>query len=412
MEYARYQGQRGILYMNIKSLYIIKRETGVCMYHKDFIEAVFDPDLISSFLVAMTSFFDEATQSIASRARAFEGTDYKIMVEFGEWTLGALSAVEEDEHLRHKLKEVIRIFEEQFNLLRWVEMDLAVYSRFERHVIEGFLRDEVKPDSVMRQKLNWDFSIKDPEVLSFLKLLPEKISVKDAAEFLEMPIEVALNLATEALWEKAISIRNPVKPEDIYQTTSLERTGDAIEGVSPEASAALHELNGEIPLSIAAERVKTKDLRQFLDEIGVLAERDAVELVSRSQATLVQHSAVLQDVVGNCSRLLGLRATRNIFLESRSALSEIYTWLSFVDLEEGVDIEIRGSLASAAIKGRITSEILVDGFTALIQFITKRVSMLVGRSTVNRVISKSRLDIEKTYPKTAYEVQWERMTVK
>ncbi|MCK5151287.1 MAG: hypothetical protein KAQ65_05595, partial [Candidatus Thorarchaeota archaeon] len=108
--------------MNIKSLYIIKRETGVCMYHNDFAEALFDPDLISSFLVAMTSFFDEATQSIASRARAFEGTDYKIMVEFGEWTLGALSAVEEDEHLRQKLREVIRIFEEQFNLLRWVEM--------------------------------------------------------------------------------------------------------------------------------------------------------------------------------------------------------------------------------------------------------------------------------------------------
>jgi hypothetical protein len=382
------------------------------MYHNDFVEAIFDPDLISSFLVAMTSFFDEATQSIASRARAFEGTDYKIMVEFGEWTLGALSANEDDENLRRKLREVIKIFEEQFNLLRWVEMDLAIYSRFERHVIEGFLRDVVTPETVMRQKLNWDLTTKDPEVISFLKLLPEIITVKDAAEFLEMPVEVALNLATEALWEKSISIRTPVKAEDIYQTTSLERTGDYIEGVSPETSAALNELNGEIPLSIAAERVKTKDLRQFLDEIGILAERDAVELVTRSQATLVQHSRVLQEILDNCARLLGERTTRSIYFESKAQLTDIYSWLAFVDLEDEVDVEIRGSLASAAIKGRISSEVLVDGFTALVQFLSKRVGLLIGKSTINFILDKSRDYLKKTYPRTAYEVQWEQMGVK
>ncbi|MDF1539904.1 MAG: hypothetical protein P1Q69_13485, partial [Candidatus Thorarchaeota archaeon] len=142
---------RGNRQMNIKSLYIIKHETGVCMYHTDFVEALFDSDLISSFIVAMTSFFDEATQSVASRARAFEGTDYKILVEFGEWTLGALSASEDNEFLREKLRKIIKAFEEQFNLLRWVEMDLAVYSRFERQVIETFLRDVVTPESVIRQ---------------------------------------------------------------------------------------------------------------------------------------------------------------------------------------------------------------------------------------------------------------------
>jgi len=398
--------------MIIKSLYIIKRETGVCLYHNDFVEALFDPDLISSFIVAMTSFFDEATQSVASKARAFEGTDYKILVEFGEWTLGALSAAEDNENLRQKLRDILAIFEEQFNLLRWVEMDLAVYSRFERHVIEGFLRDEVTPESIMKQKLNWDLIVKDPEVNSFLKLLPETISVKDAAEFLEIPLEVAMNLATEALWEKAISIRNPVKPDDIYQTTSLERTGESIEGVSPETNAALNELNGEIPLSIAAERVKTKDLRQFLDEIGLLAERDAVERVTRSQATLVQHARVLQEILDNCSRLLGQRTTRNIFLEAKSLLTDIYSWLAFVDLEEGVDVEIRGSLASAAIKDKISSEVLIDGFTVLVQFLTKRVGLLIGTKTINHVLRKSRDDLEKTYPRTSYEVQWEQMAVK
>ncbi len=380
------------------------------MYHKDFVEAIFDPDLISSFISAMTSFFDEANQSIASRARAFEGTDYKILVEFGEWTLGALTATEDDEMLREKLRNLIEIFEEQFNLLRWVEMDLAVYSRFEKHVISELLRNQVTPDSIIRQKLNWDMYVRDPEVISFLQMLPEAVSVKEAARFLETPLEVAMNIVANAIWEKAIVLTNPVRPHDIYQTTSLERTGEVIDGVSPETSAALNELDGETPLVIAAERVRTTDLRKFLEEIAFLADRDAVERVSESQATLVQHSTVLQEILESCSQLLGNRITRQIFFESRKALCENYTWLTFIDLEDGVDVEIRNSLSSAAIKGKILPDILMDGFRALIQFITKRVSILIGAGPINSIIRKTKYDLERVYPKIVHDVPWEQLT--
>ncbi len=396
--------------MNLKSMYIIKRETGVCMYHKDFVEAIFDPDLISSFISAMTSFFDEANQSIASRARAFEGTDYKILVEFGEWTLGALAAAEDDDLVREKLRRLITIFEEQFNLLRWVEMDLAVYSRFEKHVISELLRDQVTPDSVIRQKLNWDMYVKDPEVVSFLQFLPETISVKEASKFLEMPVEVAMNIVANAIWEKAVVLTNPVRPDDIYQTTSLERTGEFIDGVSPETTAALSELDGETPLVIAAERVKTKDLRKFLEEIAVLAQRDAVERVTESQATLVQHSNVLQDIISSCSVLLGNKLTRQIFFDSRNALCDNYSWLIFIDIEEGVDIEIRSSLSSAAQRGKILPEVLMDGFRALIQFITKRVSLLIGAHPINMILTRTREELECIYPRIVVDVQWEQLT--
>ncbi|MFW9920223.1 MAG: hypothetical protein ACFFED_11530 [Candidatus Thorarchaeota archaeon] len=396
--------------MNIKSMYIIKRETGVCMYHKDFVEAIFDPDLISSFISAMTSFFDEANQSISSRARAFEGTDYKILVEFGEWTLGAIAASEDDEIIRERLRNLIVIFEEQFNLLRWVEMDLAVYSRFEKHVISELLRCQITPESHIRQKLNWDLYVRDPEVVSFLKLLPETISVKDAAKFLEMPLEVVANIVANAIWEKAVVLSTPVRPDDIYQTTSLERTGDYIDGVSPETTAALSQLDGETPLAIAAERVKTTDLRRFLEEIAILAERDAVERVSEAQAILVQHSNVLQEILRSCSVLLGRKMTRQIFFDSRQALAENYTWLTFIDLENGVDVEIRSSLSSAAIKSKILPDVLIDGLRALMQFVTKRVSLLIGAHPINVVVARTRDELEQIYPRIANEVQWEQLT--
>ena len=226
-----------------------------------------------------------------------------------------------------------------------------------------------------------------------------------------MPLEVAMNIVANAIWEKAVVLKNPVRPHDIYQTTSLERTGEAIDGVSPETTAALNELDGETPLVIAAERVKTKDLRRFLEEIAFLADRDAIERVSESQATLVQHSNVLQEILENCAELLGNRLSRQIFFESKKALSENYTWLTFIDLEEGVDVEIRSSLASAAIKGKILPDIIVDGLRALIQFITKRVSILIGAGPINSIITKTRHELERVYPKIVVDVPWEQLTV-
>ena len=164
--------------MDVRSLYIIRHDTGVCLYHHDFVESVFDPHLLSSFIVAMTSFFDEVTESVTSKARAFEGTDYKVIVEFGEWTVGALSVTQDSEGQRQKLKRVIEQFETQFSVLKWVDIDLAIYTRFERPVIEEFLRNEVNPDSVVHVKSHWEFYTKNRACQEFLKFCILKSTIK------------------------------------------------------------------------------------------------------------------------------------------------------------------------------------------------------------------------------------------
>ncbi len=396
--------------MDARSLYIMKRETGVCMYHKDFAQGIFDPHLISSFIVAMTSFFDEATNSITSKARAFEGTDYKIVVEFGEWALGALSVRRDSEDLREKLRKLVRRFEDMFGLLRWVDMDLAVYTRFEKHVIEELIRDQIDPDSIIRPKLNWDMITSDPEVTAFLKLLPDRISVKEAAEFLEIPLDVALDLVAEALWEKTISLSTPVRPDDIYQATSLMKSERGPTSVSWETEKAVSQLDGETPLSIAAERVKTADMRVFLDEIAQLAEQQAIERVSPAQARLVLYSSVLQSVLKHCARILGFGIAKKVFYDSRGKLTGQYSWLHLVDLEEGVDVEIRSSLTSATMRDKLSPGYLSEGFRALLQFITKRISDYTGVNPINQILEHTRDDVERQFPTLNYEVEWERLT--
>ncbi|NWF96276.1 MAG: hypothetical protein HXY34_09035 [Candidatus Thorarchaeota archaeon] len=395
--------------MDVKSLYIIKRESGVCLYHRDFEGSTFDPHLISSFLVAMTSFFDESAHSAPSTARAFEGSDYRIMVEFGTWTMGAISVDSEKEHLREKLRRLIQRFEEQFSLLRYVDLDLAVYTRFERNVIEEFVRYQVDPDAIIRPCLNWDLFVRNQEVSTFLKLIPQNCTVAEAAEYLEMPLEVAMNIVAEALWEKAVTLVQQVKPDDIYQATSLMVSPGLAQELPEEARRALPELDGETPLSIAAERVNTTDLKRFLEEIAKLAERRAVERVSPSQTKLVLYGAVIQSLLNRIANLIGYKATRRIFFDSREALSGPHPWLLFVDLEERVDVEVRSSLTAACVKGRLSPDILSDGFRALLQFISKRFSAYVGSKVANSLISGTREELQTQFPNLAYDVEWEQI---
>ena len=397
--------------MDINSIYIIKRDTGMCMYYKDFSGTAFDPQLLSSFIVAMTSFFDEATRSVKSQARAFEGADYTILVEFGEWTLGAISTKGDSANLRKKLKRTIGKFEEQFSVLKWVDLDLAVQTRFEQRVMDEFIRERITPETLITVKGEWEHYTRRPDVISFLRLIPAICAVKDAAEFLEVPVEIALNLAAEALWEGAIQVANPVKPDDIYQTTSLTHDETALEGLSPEATKALSELDGETPLSIAAERLKTVDLKRFLEEVAFLEQRKMVELVTPSQAVIVRYTSALQGLLKRFGSIIGFQAMRDIFFDARHELVDNYPWLGFVTLEEGVDIEMRSSLLSATLKGTIEPEILEDGLRVLTQFITRRVKDLMGKEPVNRVLSKTKDEIELRFPSTVYHIEWETFNV-
>ncbi|MDH4212572.1 MAG: hypothetical protein OEV85_01525 [Candidatus Thorarchaeota archaeon] len=398
--------------MEINSIYIIKRDTGVCMYHKDFTGSGFDPQLLSSFLVAMTSFFDEATRSLKSQARAFEGIDYTIVVEFGDWTLGAVSTTIDNQHVRNKLKRTVRKFEEQFAVLKWVELDLAVHTRFEQTVMNEFVRENILPETLIAVRPEWEHLTRRPDVISFLRLIPDICSIQDASSFLEVPVEIAMNLAAEALWEGVIIVTNPVKPDDIYQSTSLTPTEGALDHLSPEAARTLSELDGETPLSIAAERMRTEDLKRFLEDVAWLKERKMVELVSPSQAVVVRYSSALQILLKRLADIVGFVPIRKIFLKAREELVVHYPWLKFVTLEEGVDIDMRSSLLSATLRGSISPDAIDDGFRVFIQFITRMVKDLLGAKPVNKILFNTKNEIEQKFPSTVFHIEWESFLVR
>jgi hypothetical protein len=247
--------------------------------------------------------------------------------------------------------------------------------------------------------------------MSFLRIIPSICSVKDAAEFLEVPIEVALNLAAEALWENAITVYNPVKPDDIYQATSITGQDEEDGELTPETAKALTELDGETPVSIAAERVRTSDMERFLKDVAILEKRKMIELVTPAHAVAVRYTSALQSLLRGCSKIIGINTMRKVFFVSREELVATYPWMAYVTLELGIDIEMRSSLTAATIKGTIGPDVLNDGFRVLMQFITRRVKDLTGAQPMNKIISKTREEIQQQFPSTAYEIEWETLAV-
>jgi hypothetical protein len=248
--------------------------------------------------------------------------------------------------------------------------------------------------------------------MSFLRIIPSISSVKDAAEFLEVPIEVAMNLTAEALWENAVTVYNPVKPDDIYQATALTSKGsEEEEKLSPETARALTELDGETPVSIAAERMRTPDMKRFLKDVAILEKRKMIELVTPAHAVAVRYTSALQSLLRGCAKVVGINAMRKVFFMSREELVENYPWMAYVTLELGIDVEMRSSLTAATIKGSIGPDVLNDGFRALMQFITRRVKDLTGAQPINRIIENTREEIQQQFPSTVFEIEWETLVM-
>ncbi|MCF2136824.1 MAG: hypothetical protein K9W43_06215 [Candidatus Thorarchaeota archaeon] len=395
--------------MEIKSLYIIFKDSGVCLYHKDFKEPLFDPHLISSFISAMTQFFEQSKQTLESAARAFEGRDYKIIVEFGEWTVGALVVSEDRELMREKLRNIIVAFENQFSILRYVDMDLAVYSRFEPSVMNEFILEQVTPDTIVRKKLRWEDLTMHPDVRWFLEGIPERCSVEEAAETLGIPVELAIARAAEAVWEKAVVTIQPIRADDIYQAHAIERVLSDYRDISAETRRALAELDGETTVAIAAKRAQVSDYKRFMEEIAILAQRKAIEKVPPAQATLILQASVLQTLLDAGSKIIGIVNARKLFFSTKKELTRLYPWLSFVDLEDGVDVEVRSSLITASVKGTVSPSLLYDGFRTFMQDIVQGIERFIGKNPTRSIVERIKTIIERQFPNRSVEVEWEQI---
>jgi len=118
----------------IYALFIINRN-GVPLFTKTYASSKVEPNLISGFLTAVSSFIREISPEQKGALRSIDAEDMKIMLESGENIVCALLVDYEDKLSREALRALVERFEEKYgNTFRNWNGNVAVFDSFEEDI--------------------------------------------------------------------------------------------------------------------------------------------------------------------------------------------------------------------------------------------------------------------------------------
>lgn len=118
----------------IYALFIINRN-GVPLFIKTYASSKVEPNLVSGFLTAVSSFIREISPEQKGALKSIDAEDMKIMLESGEDIVCALLVDYEDKLSREALRAVVERFEEKYKdkLKSW-DGNVAIFDAFEEDV--------------------------------------------------------------------------------------------------------------------------------------------------------------------------------------------------------------------------------------------------------------------------------------
>lgn len=115
----------------IYALFIINRN-GVPLFTKTYAPSKVEPNLVSGFLTAVSSFIREISPEQKGVLKSIDAEDMKIMLESGENTVCALVVDYEDKLSREALRALVEKFEEKYGkMLKNWNGNVAIFDAFE-----------------------------------------------------------------------------------------------------------------------------------------------------------------------------------------------------------------------------------------------------------------------------------------
>ncbi|MHA1575739.1 MAG: hypothetical protein ACTSU3_00120, partial [Candidatus Thorarchaeota archaeon] len=145
---------------NEKLVMIINKNSGLAPYSHEFSKSNLDPQVISGFISAMTSFMGTVTGEKQSYWKTVYGSDSVILVENGEWTVGVLVTSRETSEGRSKLRRVVYEFEDYFAVLKDADgIEGSAFREFDQYVRRTFVYDQITGRTLVMKRDEWRNSI-------------------------------------------------------------------------------------------------------------------------------------------------------------------------------------------------------------------------------------------------------------
>jgi hypothetical protein len=100
-----------------------------------------------------------------------------------------------------------------------------------------------------------------------------------------------------------------------------------------------------------------------------------------------------------------------VFYQTQQSLADDYTWLSYIDIDDEVDINVKSSLTIAITRGTVQPDILQESLNSMLQFISIELRKIIGVSPLRIILATARDDIETNFPSRSQEIDWENVKV-
>ncbi|MHA1136236.1 MAG: hypothetical protein ACTSSE_07100 [Candidatus Thorarchaeota archaeon] len=360
---------------NEKLLLILNKESGLAPYSHEFIEGFQDPQILSSFISAISSFMGEMTGQAQSQWKTVFGSDSVILVENGEWSVGVLVAAKETTEIRSKLRSTLREFEDCFEFLRDIEGIQNIFSDFDSYVRRIFVDERITDRTLITKIPEWrncvstlDLPSTIFEVVKILSGFKDSTTVEEIVKFHNMSIERVIEVTSIASWNRLVELTYIPSDNDILNlsdkaSTMLFKKNNPLR-LSTTCLRTIALFDGRTPLSQYIDTTDTQDKKLLFHHLGFLINRGLVQRISIEKRAVLFDECLLSNLVTKGAEIVGSRKMKQYFEQVYSQGCSMHPRVSRIILLDNMNVK-------CILEDSMTPDDLDDMFEALEYFIEK-----------------------------------------
>jgi len=321
---------------NEKLVMILNKNSGLAIYSHEFCKSNLDPQIISGFISAMTTFMGEMMGNLQTHWKTEYGSDSILLVEHGNWAIGVLVVSRETSEGRNRLGKAVREFEDYFTALKDSdEIEGGAINDFDQFVRRSFVNEQVTSSTLVIKNPDWrnllfDFELPSTAfaVSKILLGFEEKQTIREIAEFQGISIEDIIDLISQAYWKNIVFLKHTPDSNEIL--TLSERASTVIfqkDNPLKLSNATLNvtaRLDGRTSLSQLLDNMDGQDSKALLDELSTLFNRGYIQRISLEQQRVLNHESILSSLVFEGSWLIGQKKMKQTFETIRRSWGERY----------------------------------------------------------------------------------------
>ncbi|MDH4212770.1 MAG: hypothetical protein OEV85_02515 [Candidatus Thorarchaeota archaeon] len=381
---------------NEKLVMILNKNSGLAPYSHEFSKSNLDPQIISGFISAMTSFMAVMMGELQTQWKTEYGSELMLLVEHGAWAIGVLVVSRETADGRRRLRRVVHEFEDYFTVLKDSDgIEGSALHDFDEYVRRIFVNDQITGRTLVIKNPEWRrslFAFDLPStafaVSKILLGFEEKQTIKEIAGFQDLSLEHAIDLVSKAYWNKAAFLKY-IPPDDEILTLSERSSTILFQKDNPLrlSNVTLNvtaRFDGRTSLSQLTEYVDSQDLEVLLDELGILINRGFLQRISLEQHRILLSESILSFLVSEGASIIGTKKMREIFETIRKMWGNRHPRIYRIMLTAKMRVH---SIFDANMTTDDLDE-LANALEVFIQELSEHLSTICGKRAVEKLFLK------------------------